>query len=71
MINFLKILTINSGIEVRDLLVDRVQCPLLTFNRICFGYLNNDLLMVFSGIVTLALSVTFLFIQLQKEARVT
>jgi hypothetical protein len=66
MINFLKLLTINSGIELRDLLVDRVQCPLLTFNRICFGYLNNDLLMVFSGIVTLVLSVAFLSMSIPK-----
>ena len=62
MFRFLKLVTINSTMEVKEMLLERVQCPLLTVNKICYGYLNNDLIMVFSNLAILTLSVVFLFL---------
>lgn len=66
MIRFLNLLTINSSLEIRELLLNRVQCPFMTCNRICMGYLNGDLVMVFSGIITLVLSIAFLLASFNK-----
>ena len=60
MIQFFKSLTVSSGLGIKALLHERAQCPLLTCNKICYGYLNNDWVMVFSNLFVLAASVFLL-----------
>jgi hypothetical protein len=60
MIQFFKSLTVSSGLGIKALLQERSQCPLLTCNKICYGYLNNDWVMVFSNLFVLAASVFLL-----------
>jgi hypothetical protein len=60
MLSFLKLVIISTSAELKEMLQARVQCPFLTFNKMCFGYLNSDWVMVLSNAAILMLSVSFL-----------
>jgi hypothetical protein len=60
MIQFFKSLTVSSGLGIKAMLQERTQCPLLICNKICYGYLNNDWVMVFSNLFVLITSVLLL-----------
>lgn len=60
MIRFFKALTISSGLGIKSMLQERTQCPLLTCNKICYGYLNNDWIMVFSNLFVLTITIVLL-----------
>lgn len=40
--------------------VEHVELPLFTFNKMCYAFLNNDLIMVASSMFTLLTTVTFM-----------
>lgn len=60
MLRVVKLITIHSNFEIKEILQSRIQCPLLTMNKICYGYLNNDWIQVFSNAIILVLSISFL-----------
>jgi hypothetical protein len=62
MVRFFRQIAMSSGLGIKSNLHDYVQCPLLTCNRMCYGYLNNDWIMVFSNLFVLAISIILLLV---------
>jgi hypothetical protein len=60
MITSKKIAALQSGLT-RIIEVPKPEQPMLSFNRICFGLMNNDYILVVSSGVKLVVSVLLLF----------
>jgi hypothetical protein len=60
MITSKKIAALQTGLN-RMIEVPKPEQPMLSFNRICFGLMSNDYVLVVSSGVKLIVSVLFLF----------
>lgn len=51
----------SGGEEIKELCREACDSPVLACNKICYGYLNNDWMMVFSNVAVLTFSTALIF----------
>jgi hypothetical protein len=67
MVRLIKSLTNSAEYSIKDIAQERASCPILIFNRICYGYMNGDWIMVISNVAILALTIGFLAVSMTSN----
>lgn len=69
MVRIFRSVTSSSGFGMKGVRIEHRKFPLLTCNKICYGYLNNDWFMVFSNLVLLILLVALFLISIMHKGK--
>lgn len=48
------------NVKSKSAVESKVNCPFFAFNKLCYAYLNNDWVLVFSSIFAIAISLIIL-----------